>query len=57
MHCGACHTPKNMAGADKMTSGCAAMRFRVGSRLTSRATKHGIGAWSTDALISYMKTI
>jgi cbb3-type cytochrome c oxidase subunit III len=56
-HCGGCHTPKNMAGADK-----------TGERLTGgnlqnwfapklAGDKHnGLGRWSVDDIAEYLKT-
>jgi len=56
-HCGACHTPKNMLGADKDSE------FLHGSRLqgwfapniTSDSVK-GLGNWSVDDIVAYLKT-
>jgi mono/diheme cytochrome c family protein len=56
-HCGACHTPKNMLGADKDSE------FLHGSRLqgwfapniTNDSVK-GLGNWSVDDIVAYLKT-
>lgn len=57
MHCGACHTPKNVAGGDK-----------TGERLQggllqgwfapdiTNAAHHGLGGWSVDDIVAYLKT-
>jgi mono/diheme cytochrome c family protein len=56
-HCGTCHTPKNLIGGDKNS------RFLEGAALAGwfapniTADPHkGIGAWSTDDIVRYLKT-
>jgi mono/diheme cytochrome c family protein len=56
-HCGGCHTPKNLLGADK-----AGQDFHGGvldnwtaPDLTSNA-RTGLGAWSVDDITEYLKT-
>ena len=56
-HCGACHTPKNFAGADK--SG----EFLQGANLQSwfapditNDGRDGLGRWSVDDIVKYLKT-
>jgi mono/diheme cytochrome c family protein len=57
MHCGACHTPKNVAGADKN-----AERFQ-GSLLQgwyspdiTNDARRGLGSWSIDDIATYLKS-
>jgi mono/diheme cytochrome c family protein len=57
MHCGTCHTPKNLLGADDN-----ARRFRgyvtegwLAPDLTTDA-RRGIGAWSEGDIVAYLKT-
>jgi mono/diheme cytochrome c family protein len=56
-HCGACHTAKNMFGADKTSD-----RFQGGNLQHWFAPKlvndraDGIGAWSADDIVQYLKT-
>ncbi len=57
MHCGMCHTPKNVLGGD-----------RTGERLQGYAlqgwfapnitndTRRGLGGWSVDDIVSYLKS-
>jgi mono/diheme cytochrome c family protein len=56
-HCGACHTPKNFAGADK--SG----EFLRGANLQgwfapdiTNDNRQGLGRWSVDETFKYLKT-
>lgn len=56
-HCGACHTPKNLLGADRL-----AARYEGGvldnwlaPDLTANA-RVGLGRWSTEEVVEYLKT-
>ncbi len=55
-HCGACHTPKNIAGADKsnqrLTGGLLQNWFAPD--LTSNRSK-GLGNWTNDDIVEYLK--
>jgi mono/diheme cytochrome c family protein len=56
-HCGACHTPKNMFGADKSSE---ALRGGViqdwtAPNLTAQASE-GLGRWSEGDIVEYLKT-
>jgi mono/diheme cytochrome c family protein len=57
MHCGACHTPKNIAGADKNDEPLQgyALQGWFAPDLTTDP-RRGIGSWSADDLIAYLKT-
>jgi cbb3-type cytochrome c oxidase subunit III len=56
-HCGACHTPKNLAGADKkdrrLTGG--EIQHWFAPNLT-RAERFGIGSWTNEEVVEYLKT-
>ena len=57
MHCGACHTPKNIAGGDKngeRLQGYALQGWFAPDLTTDK--RRGIGAWSADDLVAYLKT-
>ena len=57
MHCGACHTPKNFAGGDKndeRLQGYALQGWFAPDITTDK--RRGIGSWSADDLIAYLKT-
>jgi mono/diheme cytochrome c family protein len=56
-HCGACHTPKNALGADRTS------RPLQGGTLDnwvapdlSANTRTGLGSWSVDEIVEYLKT-
>jgi mono/diheme cytochrome c family protein len=56
-HCGACHTPKTFLGGDKTD------QYLQGSYLQgwsapdiTNDTRRGLGAWSNDDLIAYLKS-
>ncbi|TPG59108.1 cytochrome c [Roseomonas nepalensis] len=55
-HCGACHTPKNLAGADRDSR-----RFAGGPLQGWFATnltgdeRTGLGAWSADEIVEYLQ--
>jgi mono/diheme cytochrome c family protein len=56
-HCGACHTPKNIAGADKkdkhLTGGQLQHWFAPKLANTDR---NGLGGWNVDDIVEYLKT-
>jgi mono/diheme cytochrome c family protein len=56
-HCGACHTPKNFLGADKsgrlLQSGT--LDNWTAPNLTG-AARIGLGAWTPDEIVEYLKT-
>jgi mono/diheme cytochrome c family protein len=57
MHCGACHTPKNIAGGDKndeRLQGYALQDWFAPDLTTD--PRRGIGSWSADDLVAYLKT-
>jgi mono/diheme cytochrome c family protein len=56
-HCGACHTPKSFLGGDKMAE------YLRGSNLQgwsspdiTNDTRRGLGGWSVDEVVAYLKT-
>jgi cbb3-type cytochrome c oxidase subunit III len=56
-HCGACHTPKNLAGADKeehVLQGGEIQNW-FAPKLTDNK-RSGLGSWSVDELVEYLKT-
>jgi mono/diheme cytochrome c family protein len=56
-HCGACHTPKNIAGADKTSrkfAGGQLQNWFVPNITNDR--RNGLGAWSIDDIVEYLKT-
>lgn len=64
-HCGACHTPRNFLGAENpelfLTGGLITDEniygdVRPWSAANLTAAPAGLGAWTTDDLISYLKT-
>jgi mono/diheme cytochrome c family protein len=56
-HCGACHTPKTLTGGDKAGHllGGANLQGWVAPDISSDPHK-GIGSWSSEDIISYLKT-
>jgi mono/diheme cytochrome c family protein len=54
-HCGACHTPKNLLGADKSTQELqgALLDMWVAPDLTSNE-RTGLGAWSNEEIAEYL---
>jgi mono/diheme cytochrome c family protein len=55
-HCGACHTPKNLFGADKSAALTgAALQGWFAPDITAQP-KHGIGAWRASELVTYLKS-
>ena len=56
-HCGACHTPKNMFGADRR--GKAFAGGRVGDWFAPRldgAARSGLKSWSVDDIVEYLQS-
>jgi len=56
-HCGACHTPKNIFGADRR--GRAFAGGRVGGWFAPRldaAARSGLGSWSVDDIVEYLQS-
>src|SRR3546814_931365 len=63
-HCGACHTPRNLLGAEKkdlaLTGGTLvdAVRrdkYRTWSSVNLTSAPTGLAAWSADAIVAYLK--
>ncbi len=54
-HCGACHSPKNMFGADKGPLTGAVLQGWYAPDLTSDQNA-GLGRWSTADIVDYLKT-
>ncbi|HZQ62380.1 MAG TPA: cytochrome c [Casimicrobiaceae bacterium] len=56
-HCGACHSPKNLLGAVKkdhaLEGGMGEGWFATSLR---PASQEGLGAWSVDEIVEYLKT-
>ena len=57
MHCGACHTPKNVTGGDKADERLQgyALQGWFAPDLTTDA-RRGLGSWSADDIVAYLKT-
>ncbi|HWG06994.1 MAG TPA: c-type cytochrome [Beijerinckiaceae bacterium] len=57
MHCGMCHTPKNVFGADKTDARLQGYPLQgwFAPDLTTD-NKRGLGAWSIDDIVDYLKT-
>ena len=57
MHCGACHTPKSLAGGDKTSERLQgyALQGWFAPDLTGDP-RHGLGSWSSDDITAYLKT-
>jgi cbb3-type cytochrome c oxidase subunit III len=56
-HCGACHTPKNIAGADKTDEKLTGARLQNWFAPKLADDKHnGLGGWSVDDIVEYLKT-
>jgi mono/diheme cytochrome c family protein len=56
-HCGACHTPKNIFGADRR--GRAFAGGRVGGWFAPRldaAARSGLGSWGVDDIVEYLQS-
>jgi mono/diheme cytochrome c family protein len=56
-HCGTCHTPKNLLGADKTSAYLqgGVLQGWFAPNITADNRK-GIGRWSIDELVDYLKT-
>jgi mono/diheme cytochrome c family protein len=54
-HCGACHAPRNWAGASADTLSGASLQGWWAPDLTS-APKSGLASWSQSELVEYLKT-
>jgi mono/diheme cytochrome c family protein len=56
-HCGMCHTPKNFLGADKTGEALQgyALQGWFAPNITNDA-RHGLGSWSVDDVVAYLKT-
>lgn len=57
MHCGACHTPKNFLGGDE--TGQALRGYAIGGWFAPDITndfQRGLGHWSADEVVAYLKT-
>jgi len=56
-HCGACHTPKNLLGADRRSAPLqgGVLDDWLAPDLTSN-NRIGLGRWSTDEIVEYLKT-
>jgi mono/diheme cytochrome c family protein len=56
-HCGACHTPKNLLGADQNSDhlGGGEIQAWVACNLTADA-RSGLSAWNEDEIVEYLKT-
>ena len=56
-HCGTCHTPKNMLGADKDSASLqgASLQGWFAPNISGNAYV-GIGGWSEDEIVTYLKT-
>ncbi len=56
-HCGACHTPKNIFGADKRSQRLAGGQLQnwFAPQITS-ASRRGIGSWQKEEIVEYLKT-
>jgi mono/diheme cytochrome c family protein len=56
-HCGACHTPKSITGADKTSDAFTGGNLQnwFAPNLTANA-QSGLGNWSTQDIVEYLKT-
>jgi mono/diheme cytochrome c family protein len=56
-HCGACHTPKNSLAADRTSEALqgGTLDNWVAPDLTAN-TRTGLGSWSSDDIVEYLKT-
>jgi mono/diheme cytochrome c family protein len=63
-HCGACHTPRNVLGAERderaLTGGVlmdevSPGKFREWSAVNLTPTQRGLAAWSADDIVAYLK--
>jgi mono/diheme cytochrome c family protein len=56
-HCGMCHTPKNFLGGDKTSEALQGYSLQgwVAPNITND-TRRGLGSWSVDDIVAYLKT-
>jgi mono/diheme cytochrome c family protein len=57
MHCGACHTPKNVAGGDKTDEALQGgpVQGWFAPDITN-AARRGLGSWPIEEIVAYLKT-
>ncbi len=65
-HCGACHTPRNLTGAEKASSEQDGEHFLAGAlidgwyaqplRELDESTQAGLASWSRESLVQYLQT-
>jgi mono/diheme cytochrome c family protein len=57
MHCGMCHTPKNLLGGDKTSEALQGYSLQgwFAPNLTNDDYR-GLGSWSVDQIVAYLKT-
>src|SRR5215469_8534712 len=57
MHCGACHTAKNLAGGEKSDEKLrgSPLQGRFAPDITNDS-RRGLGGWSIDDIVAYLKT-
>lgn len=56
-HCGACHTPKNLLGADKRSEALQGGKIQNWSAPSiTNDQRNGIGSWSVGEIAEYLKT-
>jgi mono/diheme cytochrome c family protein len=56
-HCGTCHTPKNLTGADKEGEALQGASLQGWYAPNITGNNHiGIGSWSEDEIVQYLKT-
>jgi mono/diheme cytochrome c family protein len=57
MHCGLCHTPKNLLGGDKSSEPLQGYSLQgwFAPDITNDRYR-GLGGWSTDQIVAYLKT-
>ena len=55
-HCGACHTAKTFLGADRATALTGASLQGWFAPEITDAKPHGIGSWSIDDIVAYLKS-
>jgi mono/diheme cytochrome c family protein len=63
-HCGACHSPRNFLGAERdelaLSGGVfldevAKRKYRSWSAINLTPASNGLGTWSTDSIVAYLK--
>jgi hypothetical protein len=57
MHCGMCHTPKNMLGGDELSRRLQGYVLQgwFAPNITND-DRRGLGSWSMEDIVSYLKT-